>query len=67
MKKIHFKRWVQAYTQFSPKYFKKKNKAFLCIKRIFKKYIIDKINFSKGPSPVQKHTCVNNTKKNQKV
>lgn len=57
MKKIHFNRWVQTYTKFSLKHFKKK--TLLCIKRIFKKYITDKINVRKGPSPIQRHTFAN--------
>lgn len=58
MKKTHFKSWVQTYTTLSRN--NQKTKSLLCIKTMCSTYIRDKTNFSKGPSPVQRHTFANN-------
>lgn len=63
MKKIHFKRWVQTYTKFSLTRLQKKD-LFLYQKNLKKN--TSWINFSKGPTPIQKHTFANNVNKTPK-
>lgn len=55
-KKTQFKGPLRLHAKFSLKTSqnKNKNKTLLCTKRIFKKYTMGKINFSKGPSPLQR-------------
>ncbi|EGW10505.1 hypothetical protein I79_018865 [Cricetulus griseus] len=43
-----------------------KNKTFLCPRRIFTKYTVGKINFSKGLCPIRRCTFTNNAHQNKK-